>query len=184
MFGFIHRLSHLDAFPKIDPSHLRQTTPGGVVTVVVFIILGFLFLSELLRYALPNLSYEFVVDPVLTSNFPIHLDISIASPCDDIVVQFIDPSGEAIIANKLLNAREVRFVLRGPSDSMGAGTNVSKVALGNVVEVQGCRVSGSFPVNKVSGRIHIIPLLHLRFSASGNVDLNIEGIIMALKRGT
>lgn len=159
--GFLGLLSSLDAYPKVDPRYLRRTTPGGLTTIIVAIFLSVLFIFECIAFFCPLTKHEFIVDPVVSANLPIRLDISIATPCDDIVVQFIDPNGQSIIANRQLNANKIDYPLK---------------INGTASSTEGCRISGSFPVNKVSGKIEIIPLLHMRLHLSGVIDLNLDDI--------
>jgi hypothetical protein len=155
--GLLGFLSSLDAYPKIDPKYLRRTTPGGLTTILVGILLAILVISDFISFFSPVVKHEFLVDRVISANLPIQLDISVSTPCDDLVVQFIDPNGQSIIANRHLNADSIKYPTRNGS-------------------LDGCRIHGSFPVNKVAGKIEIIPLLHMRLHLSGIIDLNLDDI--------
>lgn len=155
--GILSSLSSFDAYPKIDPRYLRKTTPGGLTTMIVAICLAILFFCEFINFLHPIVTHEFLVDNIVSADLPVQIDISIATTCDDIVVQFIDPNGQTIIANQHLNANPIKYPFNGTA-------------------VEGCRIKGSFPINKVAGKIEIIPLLHMRLHLSGVIDLNLDDI--------
>jgi TM2 domain-containing membrane protein YozV len=75
------RLRELDAFPKIDPVYVRQTTSGGIATILVCLITIFMTILHIYDYINPVPSYSFVVDSLVQEKLFINIDMTIAMPC-------------------------------------------------------------------------------------------------------
>ena len=98
----------LDAFPKVDVSYLNPTTSGGLTSIVAFTIIGMLTATEVFRYLfVPSVSYSLQVDRDLQSEISLRFDISIATPCDQLVVGVMDAGGQKELLNHLVKPEPV-----------------------------------------------------------------------------
>jgi TM2 domain-containing membrane protein YozV len=75
------QLREIDAFPKIDPVYVRQTTSGGIATILVCVIISFLTCLHVYDYINPVPSHSFVVDSLVQEKLFIDIDMTVAMPC-------------------------------------------------------------------------------------------------------
>lgn len=130
-----------DAFPKVDVTYLNLTTSGGLTSIVAYTLITLLTVFELWRYLfVPTVNYSLRVDPELQSDIKLHFDISIATPCNQLVFAVVDAGGQKEFVNHLVKAEEIQW--RQSSSSP---------------VVEGCRVKSSLPLNKVGGSLLILP---------------------------
>ncbi|KAJ8958912.1 hypothetical protein NQ318_019681 [Aromia moschata] len=93
MSGILKKLRRFDAYPKTLEDVRIQTFGGGILSVVSFIIMGFLFWLELVDYLTPNVTEELFVDTSRSPNIQINLDITVPKiSCDSL--DAMDSSGE------------------------------------------------------------------------------------------
>ena len=137
----------LDAFPKVDTECLERTRRGGFTTIAVYSILVVLGLVEVFKYCLPPMRQMFVVDPALGKFIPLTIDVSVATPCDQLVVLLTQEDGSNIILDSLLEAAS-----EGKRPGwLSANTDP------NIVDT--CRIRGTVPISRTKGVISIVPLL-------------------------
>ena len=129
-------ITSADAFPKVDIGYLNPTISGGLTSIVAYSLIGFLSLSELFKYLfVPFVAHSLHVDKELQSDIRLLFDVSIASPCEQLVVASVDAGGQKNILNEFVTPLPI--VLPGG--------------------VEGCRVKGNVVLNKVSGYLLIVP---------------------------
>ncbi|KAG5870033.1 hypothetical protein JTB14_026614 [Gonioctena quinquepunctata] len=95
MWEIFKKLRRFDAYPKTLEDVRIQTYGGGAITIISFIIMGLLFLSELSDYMTPNITEELFVDTSRSPNIQINLDFTIPKiSCDFLALDAMDSSGE------------------------------------------------------------------------------------------
>lgn len=128
-----------DAFPKVDVSYLNPTTSGGLTSLVAFTMIGLLAVSEVYRFfTVPVVNYSLQVDRELQSTINLTFDISIATPCEQLVVAVMDAGGQKEILNSQIRAELIHWRSSGLS-------------------AEGCRIKADLPLNKVTGELIILP---------------------------
>lgn len=71
----------MDIFPKFDTAYLRQTSTGGLGSIICFSLMALLMAFETIRYFAPNTVQEFTVDRTVSEKLPLEFSISVGSPC-------------------------------------------------------------------------------------------------------
>lgn len=88
-------LKSFDVYSKIQEDYAMRTRSGATVTVITFIILSILFLSELSSYLHVEVVDHIFVDTTL--NQKLHIGMNITFPqlrCDDVSVDTVDSTGD------------------------------------------------------------------------------------------
>ncbi|XP_069133308.1 LOW QUALITY PROTEIN: endoplasmic reticulum-Golgi intermediate compartment protein 2-like [Argopecten irradians] len=177
-------VKELDAFPKVPDDYKKTTPTGGGVSIVVFIIIAILVMSEVAYYASTQLKFEYEVDTDADSKLKINIDMTVAMPCQLIGADVVDMTGQDTnMFGKLtldhtyfeLTPRqrqyqdvvqEINAYLREEYHAIQELLWMSSIS---AVYKQGmpprddnpmgqpdaCRVHGSLEVNKVAGNFHI-----------------------------
>eukprot|EP00795_Rhopilema_esculentum_P011454 gene11454-21661_t len=178
-------IKELDAFPKVPQDYQETSASGGTVSVVVFLFIGTLMMSEFLYYRGTEMKYTYEVDKDAESKITINVDITVAMKCDDIGADVLDLSGTSIDTDAHLKLEETYFrlgknqqkwrdlVYRHQSDGYRTINDVLDIygAAGgeslptympprNDQEfkdepLDSCRIFGGINVNKVAGNFHI-----------------------------
>lgn len=86
----------LDAFPKVPESYQETSTSGGTVSIVVFICIGILVISEFIYYQGSIFKYMYEVDKDADSKIRINIDMTVAMECDHIGADVLDVSGTSV----------------------------------------------------------------------------------------
>lgn len=88
-------LKNFDAFPHAE-DHLTLKTPSGaLVSLVGLVIMGTLFIHELMFYLTTVTTHQMAVDHTQGETLPIHINITFpALPCQILSVDAIDVSGK------------------------------------------------------------------------------------------
>jgi Endoplasmic Reticulum-Golgi Intermediate Compartment (ERGIC) len=201
---WFERLAKLDAFPKVDAKYLRQSTPGGLATLLIISAMVILSLFELYRYlVIPYMTSTILMDPQIQHHLFVTMDISVASPCNSLVVELEDVHGGKVSVNALLDAVDIRFLSLNRTASLGheAGLTTSNSEKTSAAasfmdtmrdlagetqgsdfakryhfgqERKGCRISGTLPIDDVAGKIAISPMIQLKVGFMG-FSTNLEG---------
>eukprot|EP00058_Branchiostoma_floridae_P022709 XP_002608199.1 hypothetical protein BRAFLDRAFT_90361 [Branchiostoma floridae] len=58
-------VKEMDAFPKVPESYVQTSTSGATVSILSFVLIGILVLSELIYYSETSMKYEYNVDTEL-----------------------------------------------------------------------------------------------------------------------
>uniref|UniRef100_A0A671MDP2 Endoplasmic reticulum-Golgi intermediate compartment protein n=1 Tax=Sinocyclocheilus anshuiensis TaxID=1608454 RepID=A0A671MDP2_9TELE len=103
----LNLVKELDAFPKVPESYVETSAFGGTVSLIVFILMALLTISEFFVYQDSWLNYEYEVDTDFTSKLKIKIDITVAIKCE-MGADVLDITG-TIIASKELKYDPVSF---------------------------------------------------------------------------
>jgi len=129
-------LKALDAFPKVDTSHLKQTRLGGISTLLTYLLMAFLLLSHLTGYLWPHTRQRYLIDNTQKGEGKLYMsiDMVISTECDKLMVIYSDEeSGATQMINNLLQ----------------------------MADVEGeCKINGIIHMSRNNGKIQIIPLLN------------------------
>lgn len=85
-----------DAFPKIPDTYTETSTSGGTVSILVFIFLSILVISEFAYYSATIKEYTFGVDTTADQKLMINIDITVAMECEDVGADVLDLSGSSV----------------------------------------------------------------------------------------
>uniref|UniRef100_A0A8C2FJD6 Endoplasmic reticulum-Golgi intermediate compartment protein n=1 Tax=Cyprinus carpio TaxID=7962 RepID=A0A8C2FJD6_CYPCA len=123
----INLVKELDAFPKVPESYVETSAFGGTVSLIVFILMALLTISEFFVYQDSWMKYEYEVDTDFTR---------CVLSCLHLILHQIQ--------NRLREEHSLQDVL-------------FKSALkGYFSDPNSCRIHGQIFVNKVAGNFHII----------------------------
>lgn len=118
--------------------------------------------------------HQFSVNKDVSKNMQINIDLTIATPCDQLSANVLDKSMDRLIASEVLTFQKVDFEeSQRQSDKIRLDdSNLRRETLHGVLRrakrarhfskhktnsnSQACRIYGSFPVTKVQGDFHII----------------------------
>lgn len=142
-------IKECDLFPKVDTTYLEQSRQGGIVSMLAFTLISFLCLSELwyFKYS-PAQTYEIEVDSYLREWIHLTFDMTVMTPCEQLVVAIIDAGGQKTILIDELE-REELFI-----------TN----------ERRACRIRGKgIKLNRVNGKMAILPVTALVLGPLGRL---------------
>lgn len=104
-------VKELDAFPKVPETYVETSASGGGVSLVTFLLIAFLIVSEVRYYSEPIMRYDYSVDTDHSSNLKINLDITVASPCTAIGTDVLDSTGQMVPAHGNLEEIPTTFEL-------------------------------------------------------------------------
>ncbi|CAB3990040.1 endoplasmic reticulum-Golgi intermediate compartment 2-like, partial [Paramuricea clavata] len=76
-------IQELDAFPKVPESYQKTTASGGTVSILTFLFIGILIISEFQYYRATDIQYNYEVDTDSDSKLQINVDLTIAMKCQD-----------------------------------------------------------------------------------------------------
>ncbi|WFD07783.1 hypothetical protein MVES1_003154 [Malassezia vespertilionis] len=76
--------------------HFKQSSRGGLVTVLVLLTMLIMAYTELCDYWSPHYLYTFSNADHMSSNMQINLDMTVAVPCRDVTVDLRDVTGESV----------------------------------------------------------------------------------------
>lgn len=174
-------IQELDAFPKVPESYQKTTASGGTVTILTFLFIGILVISEFQYYRATDIQYNYEVDTDSDSLLQINLDITVAMKCQDIGADVLDLSGATVEIDNIKqqptyfelaeNQKEWLRTFQQMKSSKEGYRTINEVELfeGSFPTAMperddqnqkahvpdSCRFSGSFEVNKVAGNLHL-----------------------------
>ncbi|XP_041015259.1 endoplasmic reticulum-Golgi intermediate compartment protein 3-like isoform X2 [Juglans microcarpa x Juglans regia] len=91
----LHKLRKLDAYPKVNEDFYSRTFSGGLITLVSFVLMLFLFFSELRLFLHTVSETKLVVDTSRGGTLHINFDVTFpAVPCSLLSLDAMDISGE------------------------------------------------------------------------------------------
>lgn len=95
MDKILHKLRKLDAYPKVNEDFYSRTFSGGVITIVSFSVMFFLFFSELRMFLHTVSESKLVVDTSRGGVLKINFDVTFpAVRCSLLSLDAMDISGE------------------------------------------------------------------------------------------
>ncbi|KTG04553.1 hypothetical protein cypCar_00000691 [Cyprinus carpio] len=178
----INLVKELDAFPKVPESYVETSAFGGTVSLIVFILMALLTISEFFVYQDSWMKYEYEVDTDFTSKLKIKIDITVAMKCARVGADVLDVAG-AVIASKELKYDDVSFepspkkkmwyqILHQIQNRLREEHSLQDVLFKSALKgyfsdpvpqndstsnsQNSCRIHGQIFVNKVAGNFHII----------------------------
>ncbi|XP_016427878.1 endoplasmic reticulum-Golgi intermediate compartment protein 2-like [Sinocyclocheilus rhinocerous] len=178
----INLVKELDAFPKVPESYVETSAFGGTVSLIVFILMALLTISEFFVYQDSWMKYEYEVDTDFTSKLKIKIDITVAMKCSRVGADVLDVAG-AVIASKELKYDAVSFepsqkkkmwyqILHQIQNRLREEHSLQDVLFKSALKgyfsgpvpqndstsnsQNACRIHGKIFVNKVAGNFHII----------------------------
>ncbi|XP_056124825.1 endoplasmic reticulum-Golgi intermediate compartment protein 2 [Rhinichthys klamathensis goyatoka] len=174
-------VKELDGFPKVSESCVVTSAFGGTVSLIVFILMALLAISEYLVYQDTWMKYEYEVDTDFTSKLKIKIDITVAMKCEKVGADVLDIAG-TVIASKELKYDPVSFepspqrqmwyqILQQIQNRLREERSLQDVLFksalkgyfsdpvpGNDSESESqkaCRIHGQIYVSKLAGNFHI-----------------------------
>ena len=91
----VDSLPKLDLFPKIEREYSVQTSEGGAISIVTYIIMLVLFFSEFLSYSRLRVTEHLQVDKEAEGRLRINLNITFPKlTCADVNLVAMDVAGE------------------------------------------------------------------------------------------
>jgi hypothetical protein len=88
-------LATFDLYQKVQAEEAVQTSTGAGVSIVAFVVIAILVLSELYGYFVPTIKEHMLVDPVIEGRLPINFDIEFpALHCQEVNLDAMDVAGE------------------------------------------------------------------------------------------
>jgi len=98
-----------DAFPKVAQDYQETSTSGGTVSILVFLFIGILVISEVIYYMQTDIIYRYEVDKDADHKIRINIDMTVAMDCDDIGADVLDVSGTSIPTDNHLKMEPAFF---------------------------------------------------------------------------
>lgn len=109
--GVTKTFKEFDAFPKVPDTYQETSTSGGTVSILVFLFLTILVISEFSYYSATVKEYTFGVDTDADHKLKINIDITVAMECDDLGADVLDLSGSSIDTQTQLKMEPTYFKL-------------------------------------------------------------------------
>ncbi|XP_041368736.1 endoplasmic reticulum-Golgi intermediate compartment protein 2-like [Gigantopelta aegis] len=176
-------VKELDAFPKVPESYKETTVSGGGISILTFILIFILIISEFEYYTNTELQFDYQVDTNFTGKVRINIDMTIAMQCGSIGADVLDQTGQDVQSYSKLKEEPVYFELSPKQKEYQAFIRqingflmeeyhalqemmwkseypnfrggMPKREIPGVGPPDACRVHGSFEVSKVAGNFHV-----------------------------
>lgn len=84
----------LDAFPKVPDNFKQTSVSGGGVSLVTFVFIVILVISEIHYYTSTHLKFDYIVDTEVDGKIKINVDMTVAMRCEYIGADVLDQTGE------------------------------------------------------------------------------------------
>lgn len=107
--GVVKALEKFDAFPKIPESYQETSTSGGTVSILVFLFISVLVMSEIVYLIDSDIKYSYVVDKDALDKMRINIDLTVAMECQDVGADVLDVSGSSIDTETSLKLEPTYF---------------------------------------------------------------------------
>ncbi|KAL5006854.1 hypothetical protein ScPMuIL_015660 [Solemya velum] len=177
-------VKELDAFPKIPDNFKETSASGGGISVVTFVFILILVLSEIIYYTSTKIKFQYGVDTHMDAKLRMNIDITVAMRCDLIGADVLDVTGQDAHSFGTLEMDNTYFQLSEKQQSYHEmvrdlnrylqqdyhaiqdllwkssragffGKEMPKRESQPTGAPDSCRVHGSVDVNKVAGNFHI-----------------------------
>ncbi|XP_064634908.1 endoplasmic reticulum-Golgi intermediate compartment protein 2-like isoform X2 [Lineus longissimus] len=177
-------VKELDAFPKVPDSYQETTVAGGGVSIVTFLVITILVISEIRYYSNSTLKYDYEVDKEFEKKIKINVDLTVAMTCDLLGADVVDLTGANAESFGSLKEEPAYFELsplqRQYQQTIQHVNNYIRQEYAAMHEIlwktgyggmsgmparettpesdeepDACRIHGSLVVNKVAGNFHI-----------------------------
>ncbi|XP_053384719.1 endoplasmic reticulum-Golgi intermediate compartment protein 2-like isoform X2 [Mercenaria mercenaria] len=177
-------VKELDAFPKVPENFKETSVSGGGISVVTFVFIAILMISEIQYYANTLLKFDYDVDTEVDGKIKINVDMTVAMRCEHIGADVLDQTGQDTHSFGTLKMDNTHYELsprqqqyhsitqqvnqymrdeyHAIQELMWLSGHQPALKMGmpkREVEPSGppdaCRVHGTLEVNKVAGNFHI-----------------------------
>jgi hypothetical protein len=177
-------VKELDAFPKVPENYQETSAAGGGLSVITFVLIAILILSEVSYYASTELQFEYRVDTNYSGKVRLNIDMTVAMKCHHIGADVLDQTGQDVYGFGQLQEDPVFWELSQEQEKHRAFIRTKNEyltkeyhALQDVLwtsknlllrakapksqvhqskqEPDACNIHGSFELNKVAGNFHI-----------------------------
>ncbi|XP_046379689.2 endoplasmic reticulum-Golgi intermediate compartment protein 2-like isoform X2 [Haliotis cracherodii] len=176
-------VKELDAFPKVPESYKETTATGGGLSIITFIIIAILVISEIKYYTDTELKFDYEVDTNVTGKIKINVDLTVAMKCSSIGADVLDLTGQDVHSYGRLKEEDTYFELTPNQQKYHTFLQeINRYLQEEYHAIQdlmwksktpafrggmppretnpehgpdACRVHGSLEVNKVAGNFHI-----------------------------
>ncbi|KAL3898191.1 MAG: hypothetical protein SGCHY_002913 [Lobulomycetales sp.] len=167
------KTSRFDAFVKVPHTIQQRTKLGGLLTLLVSVLIGYMLIHELSLYMYPSQEFEFLVDQTRPGDhsLSVHCDLTIAMPCKHLFINVLDSSGETIALTRTFQKIPTQWSSKGYSnplpDIKANGPFVFNQPLArrhtrsdSDPSKEACRINGVVNVNRMTGLLHITAAGH------------------------
>lgn len=177
-------VKELDAFPKVPESYKETTATGGGVSILTFVIIIILVISEIIYYSESELEFDYLVDTNVDGKLKINVDITVSMKCHAIGADCLDMTGQDVQAFGQLQQDDAYFDLtpaqqqyqnmlqefnqylredyHAIQEVLWLTSGVASLAASmpdrdykRSGPPDACRIHGSLSVNRVAGNFHI-----------------------------
>ncbi|CAL1530423.1 unnamed protein product [Lymnaea stagnalis] len=177
-------VKELDAFPKVPESYQETSATGGGLSIVTFLLIGFLVISQISYYTSTELKFDYIVDTNYTGKVHLNIDMTVAMKCHHVGADVLDQTGQDVLGFGQLeeepvhwtlseNQRDYQHFVQQVNDYLSEEYHAIQEVLwrsGNPTFIGGmpkrkgpepegqpdaCRIHGSLEVNKVAGNFHV-----------------------------
>lgn len=104
-------VKEFDAFPKVPESYKETTVSGGGLSILTFVLIIILVISEIQYYTDTELKFEYEVDTNLTRKVKINIDMTVAMKCQHIGADVLDQTGQDVFSYGKLKEDPAYFEL-------------------------------------------------------------------------
>ena len=89
-----------DAFPKVVDEVKEQTTSGGSVSIIIFVVTFLLVAFEIRNYVSYEMRYTYEVDRDYNRKIRLNIDMTVAAKCESIGADIVDSTESATLATE------------------------------------------------------------------------------------
>ena len=144
-----------DAFPKLEPSSLRQTATGGLISLSVYISILFLSIYQVWAYlSTTTVEYSNFVDSGTTGKVALRVDLVVATSCSKLQIALGDQEMTRHFTLTSHQTNEKSQELQQENDFFLQF--LSKI-LEQEIGQASCRIQGTVEIPKHSGTFTITP---------------------------
>ncbi|XP_059146303.1 endoplasmic reticulum-Golgi intermediate compartment protein 2-like [Physella acuta] len=90
-------VKELDAFPKVPDGYQETSATGGGLSIVTFILIGLLIISEVSYYTDTEMKFEYVVDSNYSGKVKLNIDMTVAMKCHHVGADVLDQTGQDVL---------------------------------------------------------------------------------------
>ncbi|CAO3642735.1 unnamed protein product [Cunninghamella blakesleeana] len=165
------KASVFDAFPKVEMDNQTRSEKGGLLTMLLIFVLLFFSIGEYSEYRKLKTKHEFFIDPSVEKSISVNMDLTVAMPCNLLLVHIFDASGQRIHLSNSLKMVPAEFSIDTNKKTYQGQDQryiheIIKAASGRpydervAIDMGACRIYGSIEANKVAANLHITAAGH------------------------
>lgn len=170
----------LDIFPKIEEDYVETSSTRGTISIIIYISIGFLVISEIKYFYETQPHYSYEVDFDYVSKLKLSIDMTVATECESISGDVLDSTSN-LLSHESLNMTDTWFELSGIQQSQFEAIssrnnhirsnyhalhaalwlekdelNLGKREIIPNYQKDACRIHGTLSLNKVLGLFHVL----------------------------